>query len=351
MAYFHTTVLDNQIKALPTTDTASGSIATFDTDLTENLVEVKCQIVATQSGSGTPSPSNPRPITTYTEMNVFQNQKNYLNPQWVINGKYVSGTDGSINNSSASNVVGLFYAFSRTIRFSWDYETLKDSQARAICYYDSKKAFVSSTTYNPTVKERTISVPDGCYYVAFTVDQNFTNMQLETGSSYTTYEQFNGSMINIPFGQTVANGVLDINSGKLRVTHGIITYNDGSVFSLHSSNRWYLNQIPTNLDTANKTQSISNVRTYNDRGNYYGAYFAFGGSGIYINKLVNSETQAEFETMLSTTPMVVVYPLATPIEIQLDSITLQALLNENNIWCDTGDTEVKFLLTVGKKIS
>ena len=46
-----------------------------------------------------------------------------------------------------------------------------------------------------------------------------------------------------------------------------------------------------------------------------------------------------------------VYELATPIEIQLDSITLQALLNENNIWCDTGDTEVKYLLTVGKKIS
>ena len=46
------------------------------------------------------------------------------------------------------------------------------------------------------------------------------------------------------------------------------------------------------------------------------------------------------------------WELATPIEIQLDSITLQALLNENNIWCDTnGDTEVKFLLTVGKKIS
>lgn len=37
MAYFHTTVLDNQIKALPTVSTASGSIATFDTDMTENL--------------------------------------------------------------------------------------------------------------------------------------------------------------------------------------------------------------------------------------------------------------------------------------------------------------------------
>lgn len=63
MAYFHTTVLDNQIKAMPTVSTASGAIANFDTDLTENLVSCVCEIPkATQSGSGTPSPTNPRTI-------------------------------------------------------------------------------------------------------------------------------------------------------------------------------------------------------------------------------------------------------------------------------------------------
>ena len=71
MALFHTTVLDNQIKALPTVSTASGSVATFDTDMTENLVEVECEIVY-QQASGTPSPSNPLPITTFSEMNVVQ---------------------------------------------------------------------------------------------------------------------------------------------------------------------------------------------------------------------------------------------------------------------------------------
>ena len=37
MAYFHTNVLDEQIKALPTVDTASGSVATFDTDISDNI--------------------------------------------------------------------------------------------------------------------------------------------------------------------------------------------------------------------------------------------------------------------------------------------------------------------------
>ena len=242
MALFHTTVLDNQIKALPTVDTASGAIATFDTDLTENLVSVKCQIVA-QQASGTPSPDNPLPITTYTEMNVSH-----------------SGSD----------------------------------------------------TSNPNVT-------------------------------------------NIPFGQTVANGVLDITTGKLRVTHKIVT--------LDSSVAWSKNS---------QTKSNAFV-SYYQFPNYYRAnglcsHFSVAGSsddteGIYFGGNINIltplslglDTVQDFKDWIDAqaqngTPVQVVYKLATPIEIQLDSITLQALLNENNIWCDTGDTEVKFLLTVGKKI-
>ena len=92
MAYFHTTVLDNQIKALPTVDTASGSIASFNTDLTENLVEVKCQIVAKQA-SGTPSPDNPLPITTYTGMNVSHSGLNMISIE-ALNKVNVTVTDG-----------------------------------------------------------------------------------------------------------------------------------------------------------------------------------------------------------------------------------------------------------------
>lgn len=53
MALFHTTVLDNQIKALSTIGTASGSIATFETDKAERLVNLEVAITAT-GGGGTP---------------------------------------------------------------------------------------------------------------------------------------------------------------------------------------------------------------------------------------------------------------------------------------------------------
>ena len=49
MAYFPTNVLDNQIKALPTIASASGSVATFTTDKAENLVDCVCEVASGSS--------------------------------------------------------------------------------------------------------------------------------------------------------------------------------------------------------------------------------------------------------------------------------------------------------------
>ena len=294
MAYFHTTVLDNQIKALPTTDTASGSIAAFNTDLTENLVSVKCQIVAKQA-SGTPSPDNPLPITTYSEMNFGATGKNFLN-----------------NDTSAFNIVSSNYLQAKMpsapkIISLTDNDT---SVALTGVYFGVFKAVGNSTpgyywlVNNGTIARQSYDITDYDYITVYpktalqTVFDRFF-VQVEKGTTLTAYEPFDGTTSNIPFGQTVANGVLDITTGVLRVTSGYIA-------------------------------------SYN---------------GETINEPWVSSIDEYVPNTSPSTGAQVVYPLVTPYDIQLDSITLQALLNENSIWCDTGDTEVKFLLTVGKKIS
>lgn len=50
--------------------TASGSIANFETNLQDNLTACKCEINPLQSGTGTPAPSNPRPISGFSALNV-----------------------------------------------------------------------------------------------------------------------------------------------------------------------------------------------------------------------------------------------------------------------------------------
>ncbi len=243
MAYFHTTVLDNQIKALPTVGTASGSIATFETDMTENLVEVVCDIQY-QQASGTPTPQSPIPITTYTSLNLSH-----------------SGAD----------------------------------------------------TSNPTV-------------------------------------------YNIPFGQTVAKGTLNVNTGVLEITHEILTLDGTESISLTGT-------------ATNRRFRFNNTLTYNalplsshfieiDSNTSPWGYYRFVSSYLM---LLDVNSQMADETALKTwlanqysgdTPVQFLCELAIPKKVQLDSITIQALLNENNIWCDTnGDTIVKFLLTIGKAIS
>ena len=50
----------------------------------------------------------------------------------------------------------------------------------------------------------------------------------------------------------------------------------------------------------------------------------------------------EFKAYLVSNPMTVVYELATPVTYQLDPVTVNLLLGENNLWCNTGDVTVEY---------
>ena len=234
MAYFHTNVLDPQIKALPTVDTASGSVATFDTDMTENLIEVVCDIQYSQA-SGTPTPSNPLPITVYNSLNLSH-----------------SGAD----------------------------------------------------TSNPTV-------------------------------------------YNITFGQTVAKGTLNVTTGKLKITYMSIDMGDLN-WSYISGQGWFQTSKPTGAKTPYTDLLCS---CYLNNGTTTSQNLTIFQTGSYLR--VNDSNYTDpivFKT--SVTGQKIVYELATPTTIQLSATQITALLNENNIWCDTnGNTSVKYILSVGKAIS
>lgn len=73
MTWFRCGGIPQSVLNLPTVSSASGSIATFDTDLTENLVKCVANIQAVQSGTGTPSPSNPRSISGFSNCVITAN--------------------------------------------------------------------------------------------------------------------------------------------------------------------------------------------------------------------------------------------------------------------------------------
>ena len=87
MAKFRINGIPQSIRDLHTVSSKSGSIATFDTDLTENLVKCVANIQAVQSGSGTPSPSNPRSISGFSNCVITANST----PVTVALGQTVYG--------------------------------------------------------------------------------------------------------------------------------------------------------------------------------------------------------------------------------------------------------------------
>lgn len=346
---------DSEIKALPTVSTASGSIATFDTDMTENLVEVKCQIVATQSGSGTPSPDNQRPITTYTEMNVSATGKNLAN------------VPDTSNISSQTTFETIFlqagvYTMSANVK----------NNGSVICYLSLRrngvtKGIITINANEETTKNATIKLTEDSDYAIVASGSsagcnfNISEFQLEQGDTPTTYEPYNGTTANIPFGQTVANGVLDVTTGKLRVTDKVVdmgSLNWGSfTFGSNSGFRAILSDgeaVGGGSGIGNAVCSVFPIVANSavgasgaDMVMAVGAYWTTGCNAYVVDS--DYTTESDFKTGMSGNQLV--YKLATPEVIQLSSTQISALLNENNIWCDTGDTEVKYLLTVGKKIA
>lgn len=329
MAMFEIHAVDEQIKALPTVDTASGSVATFDTDLTENLIEVKCQILAQQGGSGTPSPSNPRPITTFSEMNVSATGKNFYN----INNQTVT----AINTYCT-----MYVPFNSNITFSTDIA----QTGLYAHYYDNGNLVEIAHIYNS--RSLTFNTGNHNYIRLMTYNEGTqaTEFQAEFGTTATTYEPFNGTTANIHFGQTVANGVLDVTTGKLEITHKVYDLSTETATLTGNQRAWryaFSDIKKTTLSSEVPSFICEQYRAVSANAFNYVLGTSYQQLNSIFVKFVNEDIQNQPQGKI-------VIELATPIEIQLDSITLQALLNENNIWCDTGDTNVKFLLTVGKKI-
>jgi len=376
MALYHTNVLDNAIKALPTVATAQGSVASFETDLTEDLIEVVCEIQYSQA-SGTPTPTNPIPITVYNEINVGQdaNYDYFIDfNQLVKNGNFTTTSDW-INASSSFTVldnVGSFvansstggiyqntnfienhiYLLKATIKSTTPTNKIRLCANRQVAPYDMTEIYSESSSdwqtlyifkkssYSALYSLRVLDMRTSGFdaievknvtcsdltqlFVGSTLAEEIYAMEQQTAGSGLAYfenifpnEYYDytastietigtanndgtGHTYNIPFGQNVAKGTLNVTTGVLTITHGYISsYNGESI-----NEPW-----------------VSSIDEYVEN--------------------TNPSTGAE-----------VVYPLTTPTIIQLDSKTLQSLLNENNIWCDTnGDTEVKYILSVGKLIS
>ena len=280
------------------------------------LKKLQMTLEPKQSGSGTPSPSNIRPISGWTGAVVTRDGKNLLPPKFYRGVGYNSAVGTQFTLTDITNTVTESSGvFSKSVS-AWGgitmvsdelpngayhlYTVLTSHGLRMTGYVLDKDLKVvrqfellgSGTTM--TLNENITLADTECYIavmcasnVAGTV--SFSYPQIEVGSAKTDYEPYQGHTYTTDLPQTVYGGTLDVVSGVLTVTHGYISQYNGETI---------------------------NEPWISDRDEYVAG-------------------------TTPTTGAQVVYLLATPTTIQCDPQTVSLLAGENVIMGD-GDMEITY---------
>lgn len=258
------------------------------------------KLVPHQEGTRDPSPENVRPISGYTAVNVARTGKNLFDSdgiflsvsEWKYENGYYYGNPKALHLAYWDGIDLLPHDTSEVYTVSFDaYSSINQRSLYVYVVYTDDTYFrvaVEATDWThytfTTTNGKTIK-----YFKLSYSNQVVTyirNFQIEVGSAETTYEPYHGETYPITLPQTVYGGELDVVNGKLRVTHGYIA--------------------------------------------------SYGGQSINTPWLSSMDVYASGRT--PTTGAQVVYPLATPIEITIDPVTIKTLLGSNTIWMDADGT-------------
>ena len=328
----------DMLKAFPT-DTASGSVASFADGANVPVKSLIVNIDPVQSGSGDPSPDNVRPISGWSEVNVNACGVN------IWDGTYEAGKWIQDTSTGAVATLGAGYNLTGYIPVvpGLTYYGRATGSSRAT-WFDANKNAINQCTHN---QDATFTVPANARYVRFTItDAYLDDFYINYPSTDTDYHPYDGQSINISLGQIVYGGKLDVTNGVLTVDRagvdlGTLTWTmttDYSVnrFNATISDMYKLNTSPyTDIMCSAYKPSDAPIYTPNTAN----CEIAHYGKTIYISDS-NYNSASAFKTAMNGVQLL--YPLAEPITIQLDPHEVTALLGSNNIWADSGDSEVEY---------
>lgn len=355
--------------------TVSGAVCSFSDGADDvPMPSVKASITAVQAGSGDPSPSNVRAISGFAECDVTHLKsrnllRNTLTSQTSQTVVFTVNSDKSITcNGTASAQVTLYlYGAGAT------YEDIGlHAGSYKISGGTSDVRFIlvrmrngQTATYTNTGGYTDLVVETGDTFRVFLRVANGTQVSNVTvypmirlaTESDDTYESYAGETIPVSFGgQTIYGGELNLTTGVLTVTHGIANistaFRDFSVGTYASVYRMNLSQYASVVSaTSAKHGAISNMKVESSA--YWGAArgseanaatagFAITTDGKVMS-IYDADTTLTKETFAEKyANFLAVYPLAETQTIQLTSEEVRSFLGQNNLWANTGDSEVTY---------
>ena len=334
--------------------TVSGAIANFTTSVVKPLVNLKAYFEAT-GGGGTPT--SPIAINGFSEAVIARTGKNLVNikplNEWETSSSYYLLFNcvpnkkvrmNFIDKDTSVDVSDIYFGFVDS-----NYDKISGLRPQQYKWCMNQGNIFSITN---------LSQQGGIILTGLIIYPNTEDIFNRLFARYnfiisvndeTTYEPYNpnSETYTLALGQTVYGGEIDATNGKLKITHQICDLGDYS---------WSISSLGGGRVYSQKTDMLVgalNVVYYDIVSNKY-ISASWNSTDLSIeryNTLIrvhdsNFEgmTPEEIQTALVGTKAV--YPLKTPIEIDITPQAITALVGTNNVWNDSGDTSVTYLAKI-----
>lgn len=241
------------IMSSPHLSHAEGAVASFGDGTDLPMESLIVDIEPVQSGSGDPSPSNIRPISGWSAVNVTDFVQNMWDEDWEVgtldsSGNIKSG-DNLIRSKNFCQIIGgrQYYLYSS--------KSDGGSQNRyyvKICFYDANKAFISGSWEN----RRVVTAPANAVYFKIHTNSSTViygdtynhDISVNYVSTDHDYHAYAGTSLSISLGQTVYGGTLNVLTGVLTVYPYYASYNGETLTGRWVSDRdkYVAGTTPTN---------------------------------------------------------------------------------------------------------
>ena len=340
-----------------------------------DVTNVHMQLELGSSATSYAPYSNICPISGWDEAVVTRTGKSLLEPKLNITTKngvtFTENNDGTITTSGAptENFSGTYPQPFSTGKIN----TLKPGTYRLSgCPSGGSSSTYKLAVWNQTTASQlavdygsgtTFTIPETphAYYVRITIykDVDVTGYvwkpMITKVEDDITYEPYQGTEVIIDLDGTRYGGVLDVLTGEMTVTHGYADLGDYTwTYYTSGAHPVFYTGMPggytpekySSLTEAGVICSIYPNGMYAETRSILARDLpnkSFSWISANTNILIRDDSYSsasDFKTAMSGVQ--VVYPLKTPLTVQLTPSQISTLLGQNNIWADTGDVAVEY---------
>ncbi len=351
----------DRIMNSPHVEEASGSIASFQTDMVAPVKEIKIHFNP-QQASGTPSPSSPIPIYGWDGFSINKTNKNFLTDKVVYRSANTNYFEYTLENNSITmlkkqagscfilieiidkitpNMVGLQFVYSASI--------INPSDIFVSCNSDgSSRSQLSNGVIRQEDVGKVLTLRwyprnDDTYPHTYSA----SNMQVELDSA-TSYAPHVGNQIPVSWSQlgTVYGGYVN-EKGEVWATYEKITYiGDYSAASVNvydTYNRFVLSKSYFTNAPKNNGNALFNYLKSSSTSIAWNGFIGSTGN-VLVYMPVDYDTKTKANNYFAENNLEICYELDTPRLVgTISPIQLKTLYNQNNIWSSgNGDIEVDY---------